>query len=325
MDPLSEVLRSMRLTGGVFMKGEFTAPWCISAHVGPEDCAPFGTVPRDIIAYHYVTKGRMLLMVLGQPHVEVGQGEVILLPRNDPHTLASAAGLLAEAPEELIIPTPDGGLSKIVHGGGGEETGIYCGFLGNDTPNDILLSVLPAMLRLKVPEDATGEWIGSTFRFAERTLAGGGERSAVVLGRLAELLFEEAVQRHVATLPADERGWLAGLRDNYVGRALAMLHGRPDRHWTTEALAAAVGLSRSAFAARFTGLIGDPPMRYLAKWRMQTAARRLADTSDPVARVAFEAGYDSEAAFNRAFKRAFGVPPAAWRRSKAMPDGGRAA
>ena len=163
------------------------------------------------------------------------------------------------------------------------------------------------------------EWVESTFRFAGQILAGGGERSAVVLGRLAEILFEEAVHRHVASLPEGEKGWLAALRDPAIGRAVALLHRRLDRQWTTEDLAAEVGLSRSAFAARFTDLVGDPPMRYLLRWRMQLAARRLSDTRDPVARVAFDAGYESEAAFNRAFKRVFGVPPATWRKEQTLP------
>lgn len=320
MDPLSDVLRSMRLTGGIFLRGEFTAPWAVSARVGPEDCAPFGPAPRNIIAYHYVERGGMLLQVAGHPDIEVGEGEIILLPRNDPHVLASQAGLPPAEVESLIMPASDSGLARLVYGGGGAATGIYCGFLGNETPGDILLSVLPPVLRLKIPQDATGEWIGSTFRFAEVALAGGGERSAVVLGRLAEMLFEEAVQRHVAELPMEEKGWLAGLRDPYVGRALAILHGRPDRHWTTEDLATDVGLSRSAFASRFTDLIGAPPIRYLARWRMQMAARRLADTQDAISRIAFDTGYESEAAFNRAFKRAFGTPPAAWRKERQGPQ-----
>lgn len=322
MDPLSDLLRMMRLTGGIFLKGEFTAPWCISARVGPEDCAPFGSAPRNIIAYHYVEEGRMLLRVAGQPDIEVGEGEIVLLPRNDPHVLASQAGLPPAEIESFIVQAADGGLARLAYGGGGASTAIYCGFLGNETPGDILLSVLPPVLRLKVPQDATGEWIGSTFRFAEVALAGGGVRSSVVLGRLAEMLFEEAVQRHVAQLPTEEKGWLAGLRDPCVGRALALLHGRPDRPWTTEDIAAEVGVSRSAFASRFTDLVGVPPIRYLARWRMQMAARRLADTQDAITRIAFDMGYESEAAFNRAFKRAFGIPPAAWRKERLASHGG---
>ena len=319
MDPLSDVLRSMRLTGGIFLEGEFTAPWSIVSRVEPADCAPFGHVPRNIIAYHYVEEGELQLRLDGHPAVTILPGEIVLLPRNDPHVLASGPDIPAADSHGLILPAPDGGLARIVHGGGGARTRIVCGYLGNETPGDTLLSFLPPVLRLDVPEDPTGEWIESTFRFAAAALAGGGERSAVVLGRLAELLFEEAVHRYVAALPEGEKGWLAALRDPVVGRALALLHGRLDRPWTTEGLASEVGLSRSAFASRFTALVGDPPMRYLAKWRMQLAARRLSDTRDPIARIAFDAGYESEAAFNRAFKRSFGVPPATWRKENALP------
>lgn len=323
MDPLSDVLRSMRLTGGIFLEAEFTAPWCIVSRVEPEDCAPFGYVPRNLIAYHYVEEGELLLQLDGLPDLRARRGEILLLPQNHPHVLASGPGIAVVHSHDLVLPAPDGGLARIVHGGGGARTRIVCGFLGNETPGDTLLSFLPPVLRLDVPEDHTGAWIESTFRFAAVALAGGGDRSAVVLGRLAELLFEEAVHRHVASLPEGERGWLAGLRDPVIGRALALLHGRLDRPWTTDALAAEVGLSRSAFASRFTELIGDPPMRYLGKWRMQLAARRLSDTPDSVARIAFDAGYESEAAFSRAFKRSFGSPPATWRKENTRPETAR--
>jgi len=317
MDALSDVLRSMRLTGGIFLEAEFTAPWAIASRVEPEDCAPFGHVPHNIVSYHYVEEGELHLRLEGEPDIVVGRGEIVLLPRNDPHVLASGPDVPAASSHDLILPPPAGGLARIEYGGGGARTRIVCGFLGNETPGDMLLSFLPPVLRLEVPSDHTGEWIESTFRFASAALAGGGERSAVVLGRLAEILFEEAVHRHVAALPEGEKGWLAALRDPAIGRAVALLHRRLDRRWTTEDLAAEVGLSRSAFASRFTDLIGDPPMRYLAKWRMQLAARRLSDTPDPIARIAFDAGYESEAAFSRAFKRAFGMPPATWRKAPA--------
>lgn len=319
MDPLSDVLRSMRLTGGIFLEAEFTAPWAIVSRVEPEDCAPFGQMPRNIVAYHYVEEGELRLNIENGPEVTVRRGEIVLLPRNDPHVLSSGPGIPAANSHELILPPPAGGLARIEYGGGGAPTRIVCGFLGNETPGDMLLSFLPPVLHLEIRQGPTGEWIESTFRFAGQILAGGGERSAVVLGRLAEILFEEAVHRHVASLPEGEKGWLAALRDPAIGRAVALLHRRLDRQWTTEDLAAEVGLSRSAFAARFTDLVGDPPMRYLLRWRMQLAARRLSDTRDPVARVAFDAGYESEAAFNRAFKRVFGVPPATWRKERALP------
>lgn len=321
MDPLSDVLRSMRLTGGLFLDAEFTAPWCVAAGVTPEECEPYGPVPRNIIAYHYVEAGSLLLQLDGHPPLAVGSGEIVLLPHNDDHRLASAPGLPTVLADGLAVepPLPGSRLARVAHGGGGERTRVLCGFLGSEAAGDPVLALLPPVLRLQLPEGATREWIESTFRFAARELAGGGERSAAVLGKLAELLFDEAVHRYLAALPSEETGWLAGLRDPAIGRALALLHRGLDRPWTTEDLAGEVGLSRSAFAARFTELIGDPPMRYLGRWRMQLAARRLSGSRDPVAQIAFDAGYESEAAFSRAFKRSFGVPPATWRREQ--PDG----
>jgi transcriptional regulator GlxA family with amidase domain len=177
------------------------------------------------------------------------------------------------------------------------------------------------MLRLNVVGTPGGEWIRQTFKAATREIERSEPGATTVLSKMAELLFVEAVRRYVATLPSEHTGWLAGLRDPVVGRALALLHSRVAKAWTAEELARAVGLSRSAFADRFTALIGTPPMHYLASWRMQVAAHRLRDGRSPVARVAFEVGYESEAAFTRAFKRAFGIPPASWR----TRGGGKAA
>jgi AraC-like DNA-binding protein len=322
MDAFLDILRSMRLTGGIFLDAEFTAPWCVSSQVAPEDCRPYVPEPRNIIAYHYVSEGRLLLLVEGQPPVTVGRGEIVVLPRNDGHQLASALGLLPVRADDLIQPSLDGGLARIVHGGGGECTRIICGFLGCDTPNDPILGILPAVLRLDVAEGASGSWIESSFRFAAQEMGRGGAASPAVLAKLAELLFLEAVRRYLASLRGDGEGWLAGMRDPVVGRALALMHARLAERWTTEKLAREAGLSRSAFAAHFTCLMGEPPMHYLARRRMQFASQRLKETRASVAQIAFDVGYDSEAAFNRAFKREFAMPPAAWRRyNLARPEG----
>ncbi len=323
MDALFDILCGMRLTGGVFLEAEFSAPWRIAAKIGPEDCAPFAPVPRNIIAYHYVTAGRLLLDVDSQPPVAVEGGEIVVLPRNDDHRLGSDLNLPPISADRLIQPSPDGGLARIVHGGGGERTLVLCGFLGSDTPNDPVIGLLPQVLKLDVREGASGQWIETSFRFAAQQLAAGHAQSPAVLARLAELLFVEAVRRYLSSLAPEQGGWLAGLRDPVVGRALALLHGQTDRRWTAEELARASGLSRSAFAERFTAVMGEPPMRYLATWRLQRAAQQLAETHEPVGRIAFAYGYESEAAFNRAFKRAFGTPPAAWRKERRKPTGAR--
>jgi len=319
MDALSEVFAAVRLSGGVFLDAEFTAPWCVVSQVGPEDFSAQGGMPAHLIAYHYVVAGRLFVEVAGSPALEVRAGEIVLLPRNDRHLLASIPGLspvvIADEVQAPTVAAP----AVLRHGGGGEATRIVCGYLGCDAPHNPLIATLPPLLRLQMGNSASGAWIESSFRHAAEEFAQGGAGSAAVLGKLAELLFVEAVRRYLADLPAGQTGWLAGLQDRLVGRALALLHTRVAQPWTTEVLAREVGLSRSAFAERFTALLGVPPMHYLANWRLQLAALRLRDSAASTAQIAWDVGYESDAAFCRAFKRAFGVTPAAWRRQGGAP------
>ena len=315
MDALLDLVRAMRLSGGVFLDAEFTAPWCVSSHVAPEDYGAFLPSPAHVIGYHYVTEGRLLLRVGDSRPVSVAAGEIILLPRNEPHQLGSAVNIRAVSVGHLVQPATDGRPRRIVYGGGGERTRMLCGFLGSDSPNPPIASVLPPSLTLAVTEAAAGAWIESSFRFAAQEL-GSSSGSPAVLARLAELLFIEAVRRHVEAQPAARHGWVEGLRDPIVGRALALLHGPGTHRWTADTLARESGASRSAFAERFRAVMGEPPMRFLAQRRLQFAAQQLADSQDAIRGIALKAGYESEAAFSRAFKRAFGRPPAVWRREQ---------
>jgi AraC-like DNA-binding protein len=191
---------------------------------------------------------------------------------------------------------------------------VLCGYLGSDVSFGPLLSSLPSVLKLDVKSTPLGSWIESSFRFAVSQIAAGRVGSTTVIAKLSELLFVEAVGQYVAGLPEERQGWLAGLRDPYIGRALSLLHAKPAQAWTAEALAIEVGMSRSGFAERFASLVGQPPMQYLTYWRMQLAAQQLREGRGTVAQVAFAVGYESEAAFSRAFKREFESSPAAWRR-----------
>lgn len=319
MDPLASVLQSVRLSGGVFLDARFTAPWCVSSGVTAEDCRPFMQAPAQVIAYHYVVEGRLLLTAADEPPLEVGAGEIVLLPRNDPHLLASGPGLQPISAEDLIRPGEDGGLARIDCGGGGAATRLVCGFLGSEQPQNPLIAALPRALKLDLREAGSREWIEASMRFVAQELA--ARRAAPgMVARLAELLFVEAVRNYLDSLPSERAGWLKGLRDPYVGRALALIHGDPRRPWTAEALAREVALSRSAFAERFAAALGMPPIRYITRWRMQLACQELARGRKSVAQIAFDAGYESEAAFNRAFKREFGAPPARWRLAHSGPD-----
>jgi len=238
-----------------------------------------------------------------------------LLPRNDLHLMGSDLSLPPVAGGDVIQPPKDGGLFSIHHGGAGGRTRMVCGFLGcASAEGNPVLSTLPPLLKLDVEQAGSAEWIRSTFQYAAEEVSAGRPGSETVLAKLSELLFVEAVRSYAATLPDDETGWLAGLRDPYVARALALLHRDITRRWTVDDLGCEVGLSRSALADRFIRLIGQPPMHYLIRWRLQVAAQKLRNTSASLAQIAEGIGYDSEAAFSRAFKKAFGTAPATWRR-----------
>jgi len=318
MDALSDVLRVAHLTGGVFLHAEFYAPWCIAARVAPEHCAPALGPASHLIIYHYIVEGDLRVRIDGEggDGVVIGPGELVLLPRNDLHLMGSDLTLPPVPGSDVIRPPTDGGLFSIHHGGSGKRTRMVCGFLGcAGTDANPVISTLPPLLKLSVEQGGAAEWIRSTFQYAAEEVSTGRLGSETVLAKLSELLFVETVRRYVETLPDDQTGWLAGLREPHVARALALLHRDIARHWTVDDLGREVGLSRSALADRFIRLIGVPPMHYLANWRMQVASQKLRDTSASLAQVAELVGYESEAAFSRAFKKAFGVAPATWRRS----------
>ena len=255
MDALSQVLRSVRLTGGIFLEARFTAPWCVRSQLTPEDCTPYMTAPAQILAYHFVIGGRLVCEVDGEA-IEVDAGEVILLPRNDAHDLASATGLKPVKAGDLIQPPEGEGLARIVHGGGGEETHLVCGFLASEEAYNPLIASLPRMLKLDIRHGASRDWVEASVRFAARELAVGRFASSDIMSRLSELLLVEAVRDYAASLDGSQSGWLAGLKDRQIGQALALLHGRIEAPWTIDRLAGEVSMSRSAFVDRFTALGG---------------------------------------------------------------------
>ena len=316
MDALSDVLRVVRLKGGVFLHAEFTAPWCIFSQISPEDCGSLLQGAEHLVLYHYVVEGRLRAQIPDAQPVEIEAGEVVMFPHNHGHLLGSDLGLPPVPAHHVVRAPPEGGLWVIRHGGGGEQTRIVCGFLGCDRlEGNPLAESLPPLLRFDTRQGSSAAWMKSSLEFAAQEIATRRAGSETVLAKLSELLFVEALRRHVEGLPDEQTGWLAGLKDPHVSRALSLLHGRVAREWTVDDLGREVGLSRSALADRFTRLIGEPPMRYLARWRIQIAAHQLRNSDMPLARIAEQVGYESEAAFNRAFKRSFGVPPATWRKN----------
>jgi AraC-like DNA-binding protein len=321
VDALSDVLKVARMTGGVFLHAEFTAPWCMAAKIAPEYCMPaLGAAPH-LVPYHYVVEGRLQLRIEGegQESVAVEAGEAIVLPRNDAHLMGSDLGLPPVLASEIVRLPTRGELRSMRLGGDGERVRLVCGFLGCDGPDtNPVLASLPPVVKMTLAESAAGDWIRSTLRFAAEEVAAGRPGSETVLEKVSELLFVETVRHYAERLPEGQTGWLAGLRDPHVARALALIHRDVARPWTVDDLGREAGLSRSALADRFIRLIGVPPIHYLARWRMQVAMQKLRTTMASLAQVAELVGYESEAAFSRAFKKAIGTAPATWRRAQAV-------
>jgi AraC-like DNA-binding protein len=318
-DVLSDVLRAVRLTGAVYFDFELSSPWVAEAPPSREIADKVMPGAQRVIEYHLLARGTCWAHAVGQEPMRVREGDLIVFPQGDAHVLSSAPGMRA-APDMSAFARPSTPLPIVYEfgGGGPERARIVCGFLGCDErPFNPLLTALPTVIHLSAAgPQATSGWLGTLLNIAvseSGSARAGGEN---VLARLSELMFVEAIRRYLETLPPAQTGWLAGLRDPAVGQALAALHGQPAEPWTVERLARLVGLSRSVCAERFTELVGQPPMQYLALWRMQLASRLLVEGGQ-VAAVAGAVGYESEAAFSRAFKKLVGQPPAMWRRRTA--------
>lgn len=322
MDALSDVLRIMRLKGGIFLHGDFSHPWCLSVKVQPSSCASYLGATAHVIPYHFVLEGRMQVRLDDGLEFEMGPGESVLFPRNDQHLLGSDVRRPPIDSRDVVAHPIEGGLAEIMLGEGADRTRIVCGFLGTeDVRGNPIVNALPAAMRLDMREGSTGDWIRATFHHAAERIAAGDTGSEVLMSKLSELLFVEAMQRYIDSLADTQTGWLASMRDPYVSRALALLHARVGEPWTVDALAREVGLSRSALAARFGDVLDMPPMQYLANWRIHAAGHELLNTNKSIAQIAQEVGYESEASFARAFKRVMDVPPATWRRQRSARDG----
>ena len=349
MDVLSDTLRVVRLSGAVFLNAILPAPWSVQL-APPQELAQYLSLPSDCIAlFHIAVRGHSWFVVPGYAPVELDAGDAILLPHSTPHVMFSDLGMREMPPipvSALLPPLPPGEIITITGNGVGETTQFVCGFLHCDQRFNPLIGALPEMIvihpgdhgqreeqeeqeeqeELLAPLSAgnkvapstilpveSGDWLETTMRHTVTESLGGGPGNSDMLARLTELLFVEVVRRYMRRLPAAHPGWLAGVRDPIVGQVLRLLHSRPNEPWTVEGLAQAVAVSRSTLAERFTALIGETPMRYLATWRMQLAQHLLKHTTLTLAEVADRVGYDSDVAFNHAFKRHVGQSPAAWR------------
>jgi AraC-like DNA-binding protein len=314
MDALSELLRSVKLTGALFYNTRCSAPWCLNAPAS-SSFAPF-VAPHatHIIEFHHISSGRAYVRV-GQETTPLEAGDVVMMPHGDPHQMGNGVGGKAIDGSSALPALMSGRIHLATFGGGGEETGLVCGYLACDAELiKPVLTSLPRVLRVNLRSDKGGEWFENTLRHAVDQAAAARPGGDVFLAHLAEALFADVLRRYLASLPDDRTGWLAGAGDPAVGRALGALHRNPAQPWTLDDLAREAGVSRSTLTERFAKYLGVAPMTYLTDWRLELGADALRTSSRSVQRIAIEVGYESEAAFNRAFKRRFEKPPARYRR-----------
>jgi AraC-like DNA-binding protein len=329
-DTLSDLLRAVRLRGAIFFYVEGNDPWVAETPRSREIIPAILPGVDHMMEFHVVARGSCWAGIVGEEPLRLEAGDIVLFPQGDHHVVSSAPGLRAKdldpgiffAPRPAQLPfslnlTEQGTTTARLDGGGRQETTIVCGFLGCDSkPFNPLLASMPRVLRMPGVATEGASWIATFLRSVveeSNRKRPGGE---AVLERMSEMLFVEVLRRYVDDLPTDETGWLAGMRDASVGRALSLMHQRPADPWTLDRLGDEAALSRSALHERFVHFIGQPPMQYLARWRMQLAAGWLRDTDAKVIDVALEVGYENEAAFARAFRRAVGESPGAWRRAR---------
>jgi AraC-like DNA-binding protein len=314
MDALSELLRAVKLSGALFYNSSCSAPWRLQAPESSTFLPYIRAQATRVIEFHHITEGTAYVRVGGET-TPLAAGDIVMMPHGDAHEMGAGTGGNTIRGEEALTALWSGQISLARFGGGGEVTGLVCGFLACDGALlKPVLAGLPRVVRVNIRTDPSGEWLDNMLRHAVAQAAASTPGSEVILAHLAEVLFTEVLRRYLLTLPDGRTGWLAGAGDPAVGRALAALHKDPAFDWTLDLLAQEANISRSALTEKFTRFIGQAPMAYLTDWRLELGAEALRSTSRSVQRVALDSGYESEAAFNRAFKRRFSLPPARYRR-----------
>jgi AraC-like DNA-binding protein len=316
-DPLSDVLKTVRLTGAVFFEITGEGPWAVASP--PRNLILPKILPGadHLIAYHVVTGGQCFATPAGGQPMPLNAGEVVVFTQGQPHVMSSKPGMRADQRTSDVLKIASAGRRPfgINFGDGPASARLVCGYFACDArPFNPLLDSLPSMFKTG---NTLNEGAGGIVDFIRIALAEAAEDHAgrdSVLTKLSELMFVDVLRRYLAAIPSEQAGWLASLRDPMIARTLSLMHGKPAHNWTIEELSKQAGQSRSVLAERFTKLVGLPPMHYLAKWRMQMASELLTSTNVNIARIAAETGYGSEESFSRAFKKMVGVAPSAWRR-----------
>ena len=327
-DTLSELLRAVRLHGAMFYYVKGYPPWVVENPHVREIIPAIMPSAEHMIEFHGLVKGSCWAAITGEPPIRLEAGDVVLFPQGDPHTMSSAPGIRAtsvstalffsqrppQLPYALSVKDADLTMTHLDDDQRDCAT-VVCGFLGLDArPFNPLLAALPRVLRISGSTLGEDSWVMTLMRAVVTETNSKRPGGEAVLARMSEMLFVEVLRRHIDSLPDDQTGWLAGMRDPGVGRALSLIHEKPAECWTLERLSEGAGLSRSSLHERFVYLLGQPPMQYLTQWRMQVASGLLRDTNAKLMEVAMDVGYESEAAFSRAFKRVAGLSPGAWRK-----------
>lgn len=315
MDAFSQILSGVKLNGAVFFSAEFSAPWGLTTPPGKVIAETVAPGAEHLVLYHLVIEGGAVIELEDGTSMKLEPGDVVIFPHGDPHHMSSGKGAKRPFPNYGIstkIKSRD--LSPLQAGGGGDTSRFVCGYMTCDPYlSRPVLNGLPSVFKVNIRADRSGHWLESSILHLVEEAASGRVGSEAMLAKLSEALFVDTLRRYIAGLPEQQVGWLAGTRDPIVGKSLGLLHSRIAHPWTIADLADEVGISRSALVERFTRYLSEPPMTYLTRWRLQLAARSLERTSRGVAEIAADVGYESEAAFNRAFKREFGQPPGRYR------------
>jgi AraC-like DNA-binding protein len=316
MDALSETLRVVRLVGAIFINARFTAPWCYQSPSADTAAPLLEPGAERVVIFHLITEGECFVVLSDAPPLHLIAGDVVIFPKGHAHLMSSQPGLSPATGarlDQVLARRP----RQLVYGGGGPTTRLVCGYLACDARlAELLLAGLPAVVRVNVRGSSAGIWLEASVRYALSEARSPRPGGAGVLAKLAEVLFIEVLRLYMNERSDGRTGWLAGVGDRIVGPALNALHTRPAHAWTVEELAHSAGTSRSVLAERFQHLVGTSPIQYLTQWRMLLAANLLCSSNAPLAHIAEGVGYQTDTAFSRAFRREFGLPPAAWRRSR---------
>jgi AraC-like DNA-binding protein len=314
MCQFSEILNGVKLNGAVFFTAAFSAPWGFTAPAASKMAATIAPGAEHLVLYHLLIEDQAVVELEDGQSIELKPGDVVIFPHGDAHHMSSRGAVQPFPNYGINAKIKSHDLTPLCAGGGGELSRFVCGYMTCDPyASRPILSGLPAVFKVNIRTDSAGHWLENSIMHLVEEAASGRVGSEAMLAKLSEALFVDTLRRYVVGLPQQQLGWLAGTRDPIVGKSLGLLHSRVSHPWTIAHLADEVGISRSALVERFTCYLSEPPMTYLTRWRLQLAARSLERTSRGVADIAAEVGYESEAAFNRAFKREFGDPPGRYR------------